>query len=72
MPEIDSSQHPLIYRAASKRRWLSQASAAFFRKSDEVSLSVILSAECTAIFCAATLNTCFGELILETHQVMQL
>lgn len=69
MSEIDSQQHPFLYRAIGKKGWLNQWSAAFRLKKGETSLSVILKADCSASRCEALLNTCFGEFKLTTQGI---
>jgi len=77
MPDTDSSLHPHIYRAISKRGWydvIGQAvtTAAFEYRSGEQEISVVKTVNCTTERCDGRLNTCFGEFILETDRVREL
>ena len=55
-----------IYRAIRNKSWIAggrvSPQAFKLRPNDEGHLSVLTAANCSAIYCAATLNTCFGEL----------
>jgi len=68
MPDVSSSEHPLLYRAL-KNAWLDVPSQAFKLRPSETYLSVLLWANCTKVFCQANRNRCAGEFVLETAQV---
>lgn len=72
MPDFNSSQYPLLYRAISKRGWLEDLTAAFMRKPDEDGLSVLISVNCSVDICSANLNKCFGEYVLPSDGVERL
>ena len=79
MSDISPADHPLLYRAARSKSWFVQKSAAFklrganppLRPEKEADLSVIVSANCTALICDAQQTRCFGELVLETKRVIE-
>ena len=75
MPDISHSEHPNLYRAIKKRRWLKVQSMAFRLRAAtewrpiETALSVIVTANCTKKICQARQDPCFGEFVLETAAV---
>ena len=70
MSEFEPSRHPFLYRALKKSIWAKQTTLAFKLKEGEGGLSVILAAFCSRQVCAAGLNSCKGELVLETLQIL--
>lgn len=74
MPEMDSAQYPLIYRAVTKKRWYDVASrkvlsAAFMLRSRDTGLSVLKTVGCSREMCLAGQHDCYGEFMLETSRV---
>src|SRR5450759_3799741 len=78
MPDTDPVENPNIYRAISKRRWYVTAehrvlSIAFIRRPTEPGVSVLKRVDgCSPHNCLATLDSCFGEFILQTQRVLDL
>jgi hypothetical protein len=80
MPDFDSSQYPIIYRAISKRGALPFPAGtpwmAFLRRPNEEGLSVLLSVNCSAGNCEANksldLKKCYGEYALSSEKVEEL
>lgn len=77
MPDTDSTQHPNVFRAISKKRWYdggSQrvSSEAFKLRASETGLSVLKSVGCSPQVCHAGLDDCSGEFVLTTTRVTDL
>ena len=77
MPETDSAKYPSVFRAISKKRWYEVSSRrvsaeAFKLRSTDTGLSVLKIVGCAREICLATLDPCFGELILQTNRVILL
>jgi hypothetical protein len=73
MPDFDSPQHPILYRAISKKGALDDPTLAFLRRGDEEGLSVLLSVNCSPSVCEANqcfgFNKCFGEYGLASDKI---
>jgi hypothetical protein len=77
MPETDSAHHPRIYRAITRKSWYDANSrrvshAAFVLRSRDTGLSVLKAVGCSRDNCVASLDTCFGEFVLDINQVRDL
>ncbi len=77
MPKASISDNDIIYRAVRSSSWIDEnnnvaPSAFVLRESDKGELSVLLKAHCILRICAAGLNSCWGEILLNAGKIKKL
>lgn len=69
-------ENPTVFRAIRSKPWIVDgiaATAAFkLRENDRGQLSILLEANCSNRICSARLNSCWGEILLDTEKVLKL